>query len=179
MQEQWVRNISFVVPILCAAYICFALAAVLGHICYLLPLTLSNNIIFLFLWFSKYLQIPQWVCKVEMWNLALCVSFFVIAAIVWGPYVNIMEREITFRRFLYARRKGASVWRQQARRDKQTQQEFNRRQLEKVWGQRKSALTFDDMSEEDGIWVSLTGWLSLYLIRQVRMEWMTDRLKTE
>lgn len=65
MREHWVRNTSFVVPILCAVNRHCSLAPVLGHICHLLPLTLSNNIIFLFSATSKCLQIPKRVCKVK------------------------------------------------------------------------------------------------------------------
>lgn len=80
MQEQWVRNISFVVPILCAVYICLAPAPVLGHICHLLPLTVSNKIRFFVSFCSpNAYKCQKRVCMVEMWNLVSCVSIFVTA----------------------------------------------------------------------------------------------------
>lgn len=44
-----IRNISSVVPILFAVNMYCSQAPVLGHICHLLPLTWSNNVIFIFL----------------------------------------------------------------------------------------------------------------------------------
>lgn len=91
------RNISFVVPILCAVYICLALAPVLGHICHLLPPFLSDNIIYFF--FSGYPNVykcPKRVCKGEMWNPVSCVSISVISAVFRGPQVHIMERKNCF-----------------------------------------------------------------------------------
>lgn len=91
------RNISFVVPILCAVYICLALAPVLGHICHLLPPFLSDNIIYFF--FSGYPNVykcPKRVCKGEMWNPVSCVSISVISAVFRGPQVHIMEKKNCF-----------------------------------------------------------------------------------
>lgn len=134
-----------------------------GYI-FLSPLIMSNNIIyFIFFGSPSVYEGQKRVCMVGFWNLVSCVSIFhhcaLLREILW---VKIMEKNITYTVDIFYMSVEVCAPGGQDRAGRS-------QRVDKEWDQ--SALTFDNMSEEDGIWLRLWGWLSLSLIR-----WVTSKV---